>query len=94
MKPICVPCRRFYRPRKNNFFFVEAMPDSGDVLPGLAEIERWKPYKLWAGDLWECDGCGAQIISGVAREPIREHYQPDFESVRMQLGADFQINDC
>ena len=26
MKPICVPCQRFYRPKKNGFMFIEAMP--------------------------------------------------------------------
>lgn len=84
MRPICVTCQRFFRCKKNDYFFIEGMPQG----------EQWQPYKLWAGDLYECEGCGATIISGVARCPIREHYQQDFEQVRSRLNATLQINDC
>lgn len=94
MKPICVPCQRFFRPKKNDFFFIEGMPQGSHVEPGTAEPEKWKPYKLWAGDRWECEGCHASIVVGVARQPIREHYMPDFNDVRQQLGVEFQVNDC
>jgi len=56
--------------------------------------ERWKPYKLWSGDKWRCEGCGAEVISGVGFNPVAEHYQPDFAERAAQLGADFQVNDC
>lgn len=98
MKPACVKCQRFFRPKKNDFFFVEGMPaptEGGHYpTPGTAEPDKWNPYKLWAADLWECEGCGAQILSGYGKQTIREHYHPDFEAVRKQLGADLQINDC
>lgn len=103
MKPICVSCHRFYRPKHNGYFFIEGMPtevpacgtmDRHTAVPGLAEAKFWKPYKLWSGDLWECQGCGHQIISGVGKEPIAEHYQPDFADNMKAYDARIQINDC
>jgi hypothetical protein len=34
MRPICVPCQRFFRPIKNGFHFIEGMPVDGAV-PGM-----------------------------------------------------------
>lgn len=93
MKPICVPCQRFFRPKQNGKYFIEGMPESG-AEPGNSEPEKWKPYKLWAGDLWECNGCGSQIISGTGLNPISEHYKPDFAEQAQRLNADYQVNDC
>lgn len=96
MKPICKPCQRFFRPKKNGLFFIEGMPKgiSPRVQPGNQSPDLWKPYKLWMGDLWECLGCGNEIIVGCGREPIGEHYQPDFEEKVKVLGALYQVNDC
>jgi len=94
MKPICVNCQRFYRPKKNGVFFIESMPTVSGAPAGKTAPESWKPYKLWSGDLWECHGCGHQIISGVGREPIAEHYQETFASDVNAYGARLQINDC
>lgn len=95
MKPICVPCRRFFRVRKNGFYFLEGMPAASDTPPGNAEPENWKPYKLWVGDLWECQGCGAQIIKGTPSDRLAEHYEQDFGERVLRTGADqFQVNDC
>lgn len=98
LKPICKPCQRFYRPEKNGFMFIEGMPNgkysSGPTPAGADFPQYWEPYKLWRGDLWKCQGCGSEIIVGVAWEPIREHYQPDFEEVVEKLGIKYQVNDC
>ena len=95
MKPICVPCQRFYRPIKNGFFFIEGMPTGNGTLPGKAEPDKWSPYKLWCGDKWQCPDCRNEIISGVGLEPISEHYLPDFSEMVEITGADqLQINDC
>lgn len=102
MKPVCVPCRRFYRPEKNGIHFIEGMPVVYGALPGLVDDEKWKPYKLWCGDLWKCEGCGAEIISGVARQPRGVQHEPDFaETVkqvddfqRHRVGPMIKINDC
>jgi hypothetical protein len=94
MKPICVPCQRFYKPVKNDFYFIEGMPHGENVQPGTAEPEKWKPYKLWAGDKWKCEGCNAEIVVGVAYRPIDEHYTPTFEKNVKLHNAEFQVNDC
>jgi hypothetical protein len=95
MKPICVPCRRFFRPTKNGRGFIEGMPTHNGAAAGLAEPESWKPYKAWMGDEWGCPDCGAVIIVGVAWEPLAEHYQPGFaDTVAANDCAEIQINDC
>jgi hypothetical protein len=65
MAPICVPCQRFYRPEKNGYTFLEGMPIA-NAPPGKEYAHAWKPYKLWRGDLWKCEGCGHLTIAGVA----------------------------
>lgn len=95
MKPICVPCQRFFRPKKNGFYFIEAMPVAGQPSPGTAEPERWTPYKVWSGDLWECEGCGTQVVVGVGREPLTEHYHTNFKELVERFNAgQLQVNDC
>ena len=97
MKPICVKCQRFYRARKNGYYFIEGMPRAGvkRALPGTEAPEQWQPYKVWVGDLWACEGCGHELISGVGRGPVAEHYQTDFASTVERLTADqLQVNDC
>lgn len=96
MKPICVPCQRFYRCVKTGFYFTEGMPVGPDrAQPGLAEPEKWKPYKLWSGDRWRCEGCGSEIVSGVAGSPIAVQHETDFKKTARLLGADeYQVNDC
>lgn len=94
MKPICVPCQRFYHCKQNGFSFVEQAPITNDAKPGTAEPENWEPYKLWSGDLYECEGCGAQIVSGVAKSPIAEHYESDFAERVLTYHPTLQVNDC
>lgn len=98
MKPVCVPCQRFFRMKQSGYYFIEAMPMPGGPRrpePGTAAPEHWTPYKLLVGDRWECEGCGAMILSGFGREPIAEHYQPEFPDMVERLNArQLQVNDC
>jgi hypothetical protein len=100
MKPICVPCQRFFRMVKSGFYFIEAMPKpnppgEGDPPPGTAAPDRWQPYKVWSGDKWQCPGCGAEIVAGVGRGPISEHFMPDFHGIVARVNAtQFTVNDC
>jgi hypothetical protein len=95
LKPICVKDQRFYRMKKSGYYFTEMMPKSGNPLPGTLEPENWQPYKIWAGDLWECPDCGAETIVGTGRGPISEHYFDDFNDVVSCLSADqLKVNDC
>lgn len=81
--------------KQQGFYFIEGMPTHNGVKPGTVEPENWKPYKIWAGDLWQCEGCGAKIVSGFGREPVSEHYREDFAHYTESLNAtQLQVNDC
>ena len=97
LKPACPKCQRFFRPKLNGYFFLEGMPNGmapGHTPSGTEAPEYWKPYKLWCGDLWECQGCGAEIIIGVVGGPIAEHYQSTFDQAVKAYPPEVQINDC
>lgn len=94
LKPVCVKCHRFFRMVKSGFYFIEGFPISYPATPGLDDADKWRPYKLWSGDKWRCEGCGAEIISGTGMSPIAEHYQDEFEQRKAQLNAEYQVNDC
>jgi hypothetical protein len=70
-------------------------PISGSKRPpsGNEASDQWTPYKLWVGDLWECQGCNNQIIVG-ALHPLSEHYRDDFEDAVSKAGATIKVNDC
>jgi hypothetical protein len=77
------------------FCFIESMPKFAKAAPGTLEPDNWMPYKLWSGDLWACEGCGHEIISGTGRLPIAEHYQTDFAATVERLNASrLHVNDC
>jgi hypothetical protein len=97
MKPVCVKCRRFYRMKKQGFYFEEGMPGPGatkreDQPSGT--LDGWQSYKLWASDLWWCPGCGHEILSGFGREPISEHYKDDYASMCTGLAVTLRVDDC
>jgi hypothetical protein len=95
MKPVCVPCQRFFRPKTNGYYFIEAMPIHDDATPGTAAPEQWAPYKVWVGDLWQCEGCGAEIVVGVGQHRLAEHYEADFNDVVTRTNASqLKVNDC
>ena len=95
LKPICVSCERFYRPKKTGRYFVEGFPTHNEAKKGKAEPESWRPYKLWMGDEWECPDCGSLIIVGTGLQHIAEHYQPKFKAmVENSPGSDLLIKDC
>jgi hypothetical protein len=96
VKPVCVPCQRFFRMKKSGFYFLEGMPVGPTrAEPGTSEPEKWRPYKIWAGDKWECHGCGAVILSGFGREPVAYQHEEEFTETAERLNAtQFQVNDC
>lgn len=100
MKPVCIPCQRFFRMKKSGVLFVEGMPAAGTSRPksGTTEPEKWQPYKLWSGDRWECEGCGATIMSGFGLHPVAERHHEDFPDqlarVKLHQGSMLQVNDC
>ena len=84
MKPICVPCQRFMRPKKNGYYFLEGMPNYEWDGKSGKESEGWIPYKLWVGDLFECPDCHAQTISGI----------PSRNKVAACLWGRLMVKDC
>jgi hypothetical protein len=72
------------------------MPKGGSTAetpPGTAAPEQWQPYKVWIGDEWICRGCGHLIITGVANQPVSEHYQDGFAAALERAGY-LTVNDC
>jgi len=95
IKPVCVKCQRFFKPHKNGIFCLENMPVVNRAESGTAHPEKWRPYKIWAADLWKCQGCGHEIIYGAGLSPVDEHYKPEFKEVLRTTKADqYPINDC
>lgn len=96
MKPVCVKCERFYRPKKNGTAFVEMMPRGmrKAAAPGVSDRAAWKPYKLWMADLWICHGCGHELIVGAGNIPLAEHFHPDFGAQVAAYRAAIIVNDC
>lgn len=64
---VCYKCQRQMRPVKNGIAFIEMAGD--------------EPYKLYMGDLVECQDCGAQMIVGIPPAPLAEHWQPKFKEM-------------
>lgn len=66
-------CGRFMRVKKNSVTVEEQLEDGA-------------PYKLFDADLFECVECGVEVISGFAREPFAEHWQPGYAHRREACG--------
>lgn len=91
-KPACVSCQRFLRPLKNGVRVLEGKPIISGAKPGRSEDHLWDPYKLWHADLWHCEGCGVEIITGYGQSPEMQDYLNG--PVVMQAAATHRINDC
>lgn len=94
-KPVCVGCRRFFRPSRNGRYWTEMKPKVPGAAPGIAGDGQCTFYKVWSSDEWTCPGCGALILVGHGREAIAFDYQPDAVQTQQILNADkILVNDC
>lgn len=93
LKAICVPCRRFYRIKKNGVPLVENMPKYSEAEKGPEYMSDWQPYKLWQGDLWECPNCRHEIIVG-ALNPVALQHETNFAETVQRFQPKIWINDC
>jgi len=60
----------------------------------FVEMAQDRPYKLWMGDLWECQDCGSQIIyTDPKQTPIAEHFQPEFAEKMKSWSPQFQAKE-
>lgn len=69
---LCARCGRFCRCLKNSIS-VEELDETG------------APYRIWDADLFECPSCRHEVISGFAREPLAESWQPSYAAQRARL---------
>ena len=91
-KPICVKCKRFFKPAWNGVVALEQMPLQQRAEPGTGDEGLWTPMKIWQADLLRCAGCGDEIIVGFGRRPIAEHYEDRF--ARALDFVTHTVNDC
>ena len=96
-KPICVPCERFMRPKKNGVSWLEMAPmsneaDGDDTRP--VHRKGWRAYKLWMADLWHCPDCHHEVIVGHGRDPIAMQHEEDFSRVLDSYSPTLEIKDC
>lgn len=101
-KPVCVACQRFYRPHRNSVRVNEKMPiqtDERDAPRGTEAPHLWRDYKLWMADLWKCEGCGHEMVTGFGMQPVAEHYERDRYAREIEYAESrgcpvITVNDC
>ena len=69
IRPVCAKCKVEYFVKKQGVYVVSMFSS-----PPL-------PYKIYHADLWECPGCGHQIIGGFGDGALAEHYESSFEKI-------------
>jgi hypothetical protein len=51
------------------------------------------PWRIWMGDLFVCDRCGAEVIAGVGKNPIANHTQGSLEALKAAFASEFYVSD-
>ena len=69
--PVCVPCKREMRCKKNDYLVSDA--DASYV---------------WAGDMFECEGCKTQVVVGWASKPVAWEHDDMFAIYRARRDLD------
>lgn len=82
---VCLPCGKFFRPKKNGVWIEEGMP--------ISKTE-WGPYKIWQADLVECPSCRTEVVTGFGMKAAVEHFQPDYSKFREMAKPIARIDDC
>jgi hypothetical protein len=81
---VCVDCRTWMMPLKNDIVVLETYEDGGD-------------YKLWSADLGMCPKCKRRMIYGFGASHISEQYLPDFQEIKqryLDAGILFTVDGC
>ncbi len=73
MKPICFKCKVEMKPEKNGQL-VEFVGTNYDGITG--------PFQIWSGDRWGCPVCQIQIVTGLGDNPVAQHHNSYYMSVR------------
>ena len=88
-RPICVPCGLFYRPKRNDITWEEGLP-----VKNAEGVESWEPYKLWDADLWRCEECGHEMVTGHGARAIYTHHEEGYSEYRAQRPPVVRVDDC
>lgn len=65
MKPVCVKCHLEMKIKK-----------TGARVEQMMNMNA--PYRLWSVDTFACPLCENEVAVNFAKEPISEHYKPDY----------------
>ena len=74
-------CGRFMRVKENNVTVEELLEDG-------------RPYKLWYADLWACEECGTEIITGFGQRPRAESWQEEYAEERARFAPIYPGRCC
>lgn len=61
---VCAECGMHMRCRKNEVYVIE--------------MATFGPAAIWYADLWECEACKREIVTGFGQRQIVEHYEDKF----------------
>ncbi len=61
---ICVKCELEMKPYKTGAF--------------VEEMAGIQPYKVWAGDAFKCEQCGATIVTRFGLSPCAQHFEDKY----------------
>ena len=80
---VCVPCRMFFKIERNGVTFEEGFGDG-----------QQRSYKLWMADLYRCPACNTQVIAGLGRNRVAEHYESTYAEWKEKLQPMLFVDDC
>ena len=72
-KPICVMCGMEFKVLRTGVYVFEMFNSDKDV------------YRIWQADKLSCRKCGIEIVDGYGINPIAEHFQEDFEKIKVRI---------
>ena len=56
--------------------------------------EDGAPYQLWDADLYACEACGAEVITGFGAAPLAEDWQRTYTQVRARLAPIYSVSNA
>lgn len=74
--PICVKCKKEMRCVKNGAWWIKTRPvENAPIVAGGVgvSVTAREPYRATMGDRYRCDGCGAEVIAGLALQSKESH---------------------
>jgi len=84
IRPVCIKCQKEYKVKKSG------------VITELMTTFGGKPasFELYDSDLWECPGCGHQIIGGFGQKALAQHFEEDYQEVLKRVSTTSQVFKC